>query len=94
MSSVEGIIGSAYLPDPDSQRAVTARAVRWLVARAVDLARRREEHLRTGGVATPWPVYDAINGLAGIGRVLLAALNAGHDAAEPGFLAALEPSPR
>lgn len=83
------IIGSAYLPDPDSQRAVTARAVRWLAARALDLAHRREEHLRAGGVGTPWPIYDAINGLAGIGRVLLAALTAGYDTAESGFLAAL-----
>ncbi|MGB6163532.1 MAG: lanthionine synthetase C family protein [Pseudonocardiaceae bacterium] len=83
------IIGSAYLPDPDSQRTVTARAVRWLAARAVDLAQGREEHLRSGGVGTPWPMYDAINGLAGIGRVLLAALTAGYDTAESGLLAAL-----
>ncbi|MGH3803850.1 MAG: lanthionine synthetase C family protein, partial [Pseudonocardiaceae bacterium] len=83
------IIGSAYLPDPDSPRAATARAVRWLAARAVDLAHDREEHLRAGGVGTPWPIYDAINGLAGIGRVLLAALTAGYDTAESGLLAAL-----
>jgi hypothetical protein len=83
------IIGSAYLPDPDSQRAVTARAVRWLAARAVDLAHDREEHLRAGGVGTPWSIYDAINGLAGVGRVLLAALTAGYDTAESGLLAAL-----
>jgi class I lanthipeptide synthase len=83
------IIGSVYLPDPGSQRAVTARAVRWLAARAVDLAHGREEHLRAGGVGTPWAMYDAINGLAGIGRVLLAALTAGYDMAESGLLAAL-----
>ena len=83
------IIGSAYLPDPDAQRIVTARAVRWLAACAVDLAQGREEHLRSGGVGTPWPMYDAINGLAGIGRVLLAALTAGYDTAESGLLAAL-----
>ncbi|MGH3997574.1 MAG: thiopeptide-type bacteriocin biosynthesis protein [Pseudonocardiaceae bacterium] len=59
------IIGSAYLPDPDSQRAVTTRAVRWLAARAVDLAYDRTEHLRAGGVGTPWAMYDAINGPAG-----------------------------
>lgn len=34
-------------------------------------------------------MYDAINGLAGIGRVLLAALTAGYDTAESGLLAAL-----
>lgn len=84
------IIGSAYLPDPDSQRAATARAVRWLAARAVDLAHGRKEHLQAGGMGTPWPIYDAINGVAGIGRVLLAALSAGYDTAEPGLLAALE----
>jgi hypothetical protein len=67
---------------------VTARAVRWLAARAVDLAHRREEYLRAGGVGTPWPIYDTINGLAGIGRVLLAALTAGYDTAESGLLAA------
>lgn len=61
------IIGSAYLPDPDSQRTVTARAVRWLAARAVNLAQSREEHLRAGGVGTPRSIYDTINGLAGIG---------------------------
>lgn len=83
------VIGSAYLPDPDLQRTVTARAVRWLAARAVDLAHSRKEHLRAGGVGTPWPIYDAINGLAGIGRVLLAALNAGYDTAESGLLATL-----
>ncbi|MGH3853762.1 MAG: lanthionine synthetase LanC family protein [Pseudonocardiaceae bacterium] len=83
------IIGSAYLPDPDSQRIVTARAVRWLAARTADLTHDREEHLRAGGVGTPWPICDAINGLAGIGRVPLAALTAGYDTAEPGLLAAL-----
>lgn len=84
------VIGSAYLSDPDAQRAATARAVRWLATRAIDLAHSRDEHLRAGGVGTPWPIYDAINGLAGVGRVLLAALTAGHDTAEPGLLAALE----
>jgi len=83
------IIGSAYLPDPDLQRTTTTRAVRWLAARAVELTQGRDEHLRAGGVGTPWPIYDAINGLAGIGRVLLAALTAGYDAAESGLLAAL-----
>ncbi|MGH3934970.1 MAG: lanthionine synthetase C family protein [Pseudonocardiaceae bacterium] len=84
------IIGSQYLPDPDAQRTVTTRAVRWLSARALDLTRHHEEHLRTGGVGTPWSTYDAINGLAGIGRVLLAAVTSGHDMTEPGLLAALK----
>src|SRR5262249_11149629 len=38
---------------------------------------------------TPWAVYDAIKGLAGIGRVLLAAHTAGQSRAEPGLTAAL-----
>lgn len=84
------IIGSQYLPDPDSQRTVTTRAARWLSARAIDLTRRHQEHLRAGGVSTPWSMYDAINGLAGIGRVLLAALTSGHHMTEPGLLAALQ----
>ncbi|MGH3429089.1 MAG: lanthionine synthetase C family protein, partial [Mycobacteriales bacterium] len=84
------IIGSQYLPDPDSQRNVTTRAARWLSARALALTRRHEEHLRASGVGTPWSMYDAINGLAGIGRVLLAAVTSGHDMTELGLLAALE----
>ncbi|MGQ0775496.1 MAG: lanthionine synthetase C family protein [Pseudonocardiales bacterium] len=84
------IIGSQYLPDPDSQRRATTRAARWLSAQALDLTRRYEEHLRVGGVGAPWWVYDAINGLAGIGRVLLAAFTSGHDMTEPGLLAALQ----
>jgi len=84
------IIGSQYLPDPDSQQTITTRAARWLSARALDLTRRHQEHLRAGGVSTPWLMYDAINGLAGIGRVLLAAFTSGHDMTEPGLLASLE----
>jgi lantibiotic biosynthesis protein len=84
------IIGSGYLPDPDSQRAVTVRAARWLSARSVDLARRHQKQLRAGRVGTPWAVYDSISGLAGIGRVLLAASICGHACAEPGLLAALD----
>ncbi len=40
-------------------------------------------------MSTPWHVYDVITGLAGTGRVLLAAHQSGHAAAEPGLLAAL-----
>ncbi|MGH3832653.1 MAG: lanthionine synthetase C family protein [Pseudonocardiaceae bacterium] len=84
------IIGSQYLPDPDSQRNVTTRAARWLSARALDLTHRHKEHLRAGGVGTPWSMYDVINGLAGIGRVLLAACTSGHGMTEPGLVATLE----
>lgn len=40
-------------------------------------------------MGTPWAIYDAINGLAGIGRVLLAALTTGYGTAESGLLEAL-----
>ncbi|HUY47102.1 MAG TPA: lanthionine synthetase C family protein [Streptosporangiaceae bacterium] len=84
------IIGAGYLPDPVSQRAVTTRASRWLSARAIDLARRHRERLHAGGTGTPWAVYDTITGLAGTGRVLLAALASGHETSEPGLMAALD----
>lgn len=83
-------IGTPYLPDPDSQRAATARAALWLSARAVELADRHRGYLNAGGIGTPWHVYDAITGLAGIGRVLLASIDSGHNSAEPGLIAALD----
>jgi hypothetical protein len=58
-------------------------------ARAVALAEQHREHVAAGVVGTPWHVYDAITGLAGIGRVLLAAVASGHNA-EPGPLAPLD----
>ena len=82
------IIGTPYLPDEEARRTAAARAARWMSARAADLAEQHREYLAAGGTGTPWHVYDAITGLAGIGRVLLAAVRAGHDA-EPGLLAAL-----
>jgi len=83
------IIGSAYLPDPGSQRAVTTRAARWLSAQALDLARGHRQRLHAGAACRSWAEYDTISGLAGIGRVLLAALTSGHDTCEPGLTAAL-----
>jgi hypothetical protein len=83
------IIGTPYLPDPQTQHDATARAAQWMSARAVDLADRHRERLAAGGLGTPWHVYDVLTGLAGIGRVLLAAVQSGHDA-EPGLLAALD----
>ncbi|MGH3275737.1 MAG: lanthionine synthetase C family protein [Streptosporangiaceae bacterium] len=82
------IIGTRYLPDPQSYHDAPAHAARWLSARALDLAGQHRGYLADGRVGTPWRVYDAITGLAGIGRVLLAAVQSGHDA-EPGLLAAL-----
>lgn len=83
------IIGVPYLPDPASHATSTARAVRWLSAQAVTLAEHHRAALTHGAMDTPWHVYDVITGLAGTGRVLLAAHQAGHAAAEPGLLAAL-----
>ncbi|MYZ34308.1 MULTISPECIES: hypothetical protein [unclassified Streptomyces] len=55
------------------------RATAWLSARATALARHHHQRAARAE-ATPWAVYDAIKGLAGIGRVLLAA----HDPDRPG----------
>jgi len=83
------IIGVPYLPDPASHATSTARAARWLSAQAVTLAEHHRAALAHGARGTPWHVYDVITGLAGTSRVLLAAHQPGHTAAEPGLLAAL-----
>lgn len=82
------IIGSFYLSDPDRHRHARASGARWLAERALHLARWQGARIREGRTGTPWHVYDLINGLSGIGRVLLAACEAGHTEAEPGLLAA------
>ena len=82
------IVGTGYLPDPDSHKHAAARATRWLSDRAVALARQHRNILAEGEVGTPWHVYDAMTGLSGTGRILLAAAQAGHDA-QPGLSAAL-----
>jgi lantibiotic biosynthesis protein len=83
------IIGSAYLPDPEDVRAITARSAAWLSAYAIDVA---DEHHRTRatGTGAPWHTYDAITGLAGIGRVLLAAARDRYTGVEHGLKATLE----
>lgn len=82
------IIGTSYLPDPERGRDAADRAARWMSARTVDLAERHRNYLDAGGTGTPWNVYDAITGLAGTGRILLASVRAGYGA-EPGLQAAL-----
>ncbi|WP_101256327.1 lanthionine synthetase C family protein [Streptomyces barkulensis] len=83
------IIGTGYLPPHDPHHPLLPRATAWLSARATALARHHHQRA-TRGQATPWAVYDAIKGLTGIGRVLLAAHNRGHRTeAEPGLRAAL-----
>lgn len=83
------IIGVPYLPDPASHATSTARAARWLSAQAVALAEHHRVAFTHEAMDTPWHVYDVITGLAGTGRVLLAAHRSGNAAAEPGLLAAL-----
>ncbi|MBE1875044.1 lanthionine synthetase LanC family protein [Myceligenerans pegani] len=83
------IIGSPYLPDPDATADATARSVRWLSACAENLAEAYDASVRSGRSGTSWHIYDTISGLAGIGRVLLAALVAGHTSAESGLVAAV-----
>ncbi|WP_322751888.1 MULTISPECIES: lanthionine synthetase C family protein [unclassified Frankia] len=75
------IIGSTLLPDPSRHLPAAARATQWLSGGALELAQAK-------GTST-WAFYDVINGLAGIGRVLLTAHTSGQTVGEPGLLAAL-----
>jgi hypothetical protein len=84
------IIGSSYLPRPDSQHTAVQHGTAWLSARAQGLAHYQELRRRSGHAGTPWGVYDAIKGLSGIGTLLLGADQVGHTAtATPGLIAAL-----
>ncbi|MHA4818943.1 lanthionine synthetase C family protein [Streptomyces aculeolatus] len=83
------VIGTGYLPGTPYDKPLP-RATRWLSARACALA--QHHHQRSAlGEGTPWAVYDAIKGLAGIGRVLLAAHLRGYGTeADPGLRATLK----
>ncbi|SDG99857.1 Lanthionine synthetase C-like protein [Sinosporangium album] len=84
------ILGETYLADPEPQLPDIRHAVKWLTAQAVNKATARHERLRRDPMTPPtWALYDVITGLAGTGRILLAALADGHRDAEPGLLAAL-----
>lgn len=83
------IIGSGYLPASRTQHTAVEQATDWLCARAQGLAIHQQRRLRSGTPGAPWGVYDAIKGLAGIGRVLLAAEQTGQRNAAPGLTAAL-----
>ncbi len=83
------VLGSAYLPDPEIIAKTTHRSISWLSARAVEVATKYVNLVQTGSSETSWSVYDAISGLAGIGRILLAAAVDGSPSAEPGLVAAL-----
>ncbi|MGH3277516.1 MAG: lanthionine synthetase C family protein [Trebonia sp.] len=84
------IIGTGYLPDPAARQLAAAQAAAWLSRQAQRIADDLAERRCAGDPCTPRAAYDAINGLAGIGRVLLAAVIAGHPAAERGLIATLE----
>jgi hypothetical protein len=75
------ILGSAMLPDPGPHQATARQAARWLSASASAVAETMND--------PSWASYDAINGLAGIGRVLLAAHTGGHHESKPGLDIAL-----
>ncbi|HEY5832909.1 lanthionine synthetase LanC family protein [Streptomyces sp.] len=84
------ILGNGYMPAGHRRDSEVDRAAAWLSARACGLARHQVERIRQGRPGTPWAVYDSMRGLAGIGRILLAAADTGHrEAADPGLKAAL-----
>lgn len=83
------ILGTPYLPDPDQETPATGRAVRWLSRRATRIAAQAQARRQAGHPLSSWADYDLINGPAGTGRILLAALIAGHTDAEPGLTATL-----
>lgn len=82
------ILGSPYLPDPAPHLVPVRRSARWLTARAIAIATWLQDRRHAGEAGTPWQTYDVINGLAGVGRILLAAACSGHADAEPGLAAA------
>jgi hypothetical protein len=83
------IIGQGYLTDPEPQLPATAKAVRWLSAQATQASARWADQSQRGTAVPSWALYDVITGLSGTGRILLAAIEAGHSEAEQGLLAAL-----
>lgn len=84
------ILGETYLTDPEPQLPDIRRTVKWLTAQAVNKATAHHERLHRDPATPPtWALYDVITGLAGTGRILLAALANGHRDAEPGLIAAL-----
>ncbi|HEY1642107.1 MAG TPA: lanthionine synthetase LanC family protein [Streptosporangiaceae bacterium] len=83
------IIGTGYLPGPAARQASAGRAAAWLSRQAQRIAGDLADRRAAGDPYSRWAAYDVINGLAGIGRVLLAAVTAGQPAAEPGLTAAL-----
>jgi lantibiotic biosynthesis protein len=83
------IIGTPYLPDPERYASAVEEAVRWLNRQAMQIAADDQGRRRPIQPLSSWAGYDVISGPAGIGRILLAALAAGHVIAEPGLRAML-----
>ncbi|MEU8310155.1 lanthionine synthetase C family protein [Actinomadura sp. NPDC048955] len=84
------ILAQPYLLDPEPHHADVRHAVKWLTAQTTSKAADHRHRLRRDPATPPtWKLYDAITGLAGTGRILLAALTNGHCDAEPGLIAAL-----
>ena len=82
------IIATPYLPDREPHHSTTARATAWLSKRAIDISARHQQ-ASAPAAGTPWHVHDAITGLSGIGRTLLAAIASDHIEAVPGLSAVL-----
>jgi hypothetical protein len=83
------ILGSAYLPDPHQHHHQCTAAARWLTARALAITDQAHERRQSGAPPASWAVYDVISGLAGIGRILMIAIDQGHRHAHAGLDAAL-----
>jgi hypothetical protein len=83
------ILAENYVIDPEPHRPAVRQAVRWLSAGAVAKANACHDRLCQGTATPSWALYDIITGLAGTGRILLAALAGGHDHAQPGLIAVL-----
>ncbi|MFF0574030.1 lanthionine synthetase LanC family protein [Streptosporangium saharense] len=84
------ILGSGYLPDLGRHVQRCAAAARWLSTHALAIADQHRDRIRSGLSTASWATYDAISGLAGTGRVLMAAVEQGHQHAQPGLDAALD----
>ncbi|MBR7833493.1 hypothetical protein KDL01_09465 [Actinospica durhamensis] len=84
------IIGASYLPDAQRLHDQCAAAARWLSAHAIAIAEQQHDRLRSCEPPTSWAAYDVICGLAGIGRVLMAAVDQGHEHVTIGLEAALQ----
>ncbi|MEV0150007.1 MULTISPECIES: lanthionine synthetase C family protein [unclassified Nonomuraea] len=81
------VVGTPYLADPGPLVEATDQAVTWLAVRTSEYATAYRPLLRTPG-ALRWSHYDALTGLTGTARVLLAAAMTGHSHAEPALAAA------